>query len=168
MVAQAKARTDLQGIRVCTPNHNKNLESKKVYNISNCYAEMDFQLKPSISAVTTKGPRSLSFDQATAIYLVDSFHARGNAENIQTQKTCSSSPSPILTTYLPPNISSAHTTTLEYLLLHHTGQASAMIFLSPPIPTKATTRSISRMTTSTPLEKGPPPLPAHHTYKRSR
>ena len=133
---------------------------------------MDSQLQISTSIATTKEPHSQSSAQTTIISLVDTPLFLGTAANPpKTTRTCSSSPSAILTTFLPPSTPSNQTLPMESAVIHHMAQSLEVDMISSytPTPTKTTAASpTSQQTTSTPLGKEATPSLAHATSPPTR
>ena len=130
------------------------------------------QLQTSTSIATTKDPHSQSSAQATTISLVDTLLFLGTAVTpTKRTRTCSSSPSAILTTFFPPSTPSNQTIPEESAVIHYMVHSLEVdvIYSSTPTPTKATTASPnSQQTTSTPLRKETTPSLAHTTSPPTR
>ena len=142
MATTAKVRTSLQGDRVCSDGgeereerrrggerRSKSKEEKKRNKLTDD-VEIDFLLSTSIDCVMIKDLRWPSFNQTMAISLVDTPLFLGKVATLtKSMKTCSSSPSATLTTYLPPNTSSDKIPPAESAVVHELVQSSGVEYL---------------------------------------
>ena len=138
-----------------------------MYNVG-----MDFELQTFTNIVTTKDPHSQSSAPTATISLVDTPLFLGTAVTPPKRtRTCSSSPSAILTTFLPPSTPSNQTLAVESTVIHHWVQPLEvdMISSSPAAPTETTAAApVSQQTTSTPLGKDRTPSLARSTSLPTR
>ena len=132
---------------------------------------MDSRQQASTSIATTKEPLSQSSVLTRTISLVDTLLFLGTAVPLsKTTRTCSSSPSATLTTFLPPSTPSNQSLAVESTVIHHVVQSLGEVtYLSSPTRIKPTTTTpSSRSTTPTPMGQKRTPSLAQRTSLPTR